>query len=117
MNTISLVIGEGEEAMLLRNKIQQLTSCHDVQICKQKESFELCNSKGFVLIWLIMTTPVGPDTLSLTTSIRYVHIHRLLAKFSFDLTYWYYIHVRFRSTSSLYLTSNGQGKSTYRSSL
>jgi hypothetical protein len=74
MNAISLVIGEGEEVMLLRSKIQQLTSCHDVQICKQKDSFELCNSKGFVLIWLIMTMPVGPDTLSLTTSIRYTYL-------------------------------------------
>ncbi|XP_052059177.1 uncharacterized protein LOC127699840 [Mytilus californianus] len=71
MNAISLVIGEGDEAVLLKSKIQQLTNCHEIQICKQEESLELCNNKGFVLIWLLMDMPVGPDILSLTTSIRY----------------------------------------------
>ncbi|XP_071155263.1 uncharacterized protein [Mytilus edulis] len=71
MNTISLVIGGGDEAVLLKSKIQQLTNCHEIQICKQEESFELCNNKGFVLVWLLIDMPVGPDILSLTTSIRY----------------------------------------------
>ncbi|OWF52607.1 Spermatogenesis- and oogenesis-specific basic helix-loop-helix-containing protein 2 [Mizuhopecten yessoensis] len=68
---LSLVVGSEPETTLLYSQISSLTSDHQILTCSLEDAFEMCNSRSYLLIWLMMTMPAGQDILSLTTSIRY----------------------------------------------
>ncbi|XP_041370772.1 uncharacterized protein LOC121384440 isoform X2 [Gigantopelta aegis] len=68
---ISLVVGDGTEADCLRDIITDVVFNHNVQVCCHSETYDICNSKVFQIIWLKMKVPTSQEVLSLTTSIRY----------------------------------------------
>ncbi|XP_069121190.1 uncharacterized protein [Argopecten irradians] len=67
----SLVVGSEPDISILYGQISCLTTDHQILTCSQEDAFEMCNSRSYLLIWLMMTMPAGQDILSLTTSIRY----------------------------------------------
>ncbi|XP_064616805.1 uncharacterized protein LOC135480809 [Liolophura sinensis] len=74
---MSLLVGDIESTDSLFTRLCQAIPGHEVMRCRLDEAFMMCNCHRFQLIWLVVSSPVSQETLSFTTTIRYMCMSRL----------------------------------------